>query len=356
MKLRQLIFALLALLALAACGKKQAAAPQLKIEAQPVTVEELALRELEDFITVSGKLEGITDITMSSEASGRVIEVYKKLGDSVKRGERIGRLDSDVYQYRYDQAEATLASAQSAYDNARKNLSYAEASLQKGLISQAEYNTAQSAYKGAKAALDGAKAGLESSRSGVSGSYFTAPEAGLISNLYISAGQVIAPGAPVASITNASRLILKTGVGESQITKLRKGQRAQITHPGLDYPLSGTVRGFGIRPLSGFANYPVEIELANPQGLLPGMIVTAKVLTERYTGLLFTELTNFSNEFGKTYAFVVDADNKAHRRAVSLGRIIGEYVLIQSGLEPGEVIVTSGAENLEEGSLVEIRK
>jgi RND family efflux transporter MFP subunit len=354
---RYLIIAMLALaLSAFSCGRGKGSAPKIEDEIQPVTVEELSLRELDDFITVSGKLEGITQVTMSSEASGRVLQVYKKLGDQVSRGERIGRIENDAYQFRQDQAESGLASAQAAFDTAQRNLNYAEESLKRNLISQAEFNGALSAFKGAKAALDGAKAGVEAARSGVSGSFFTAPESGVISNLNITSGQFVAAGQPVATITNASRLIIKTGVGETQIGKLRKGQTVEISQTGVPGTYRGTVRGFGISPLQGSANYPVEIEVASSQGLMPGMVVSARILTERYTDMLYSSLTYFANEFGKTYAFVIDSANKAHKRQVQLGRIIGENVLIESGVEVGDRIVTSGAENLEEGSKVEIRK
>ena len=354
MKRYLILISIIAIL-LSACGKGKQGPMQTKDEKQPVTVEELSLRELDDFVTVSGKLEGITDITMSSETSGRVVAIYKKLGDRVARGERIGRIDNDVYQYRFDQSEAALASVQSAFDNASKNLNYAEVALKRGLISEAEYNTALSAFKNAKAGLDGAKAGLESSRSGVNASYFTAPEAGVISNLNIVSGQYIGMGAPVASITDASRLIIKTGVGESQISKLKKGQRVEISYPGRSESLAGTVRGFGIRPLNTSSTYPLEIEIANPKGLLPGMVVRAKILTDHYTDLLYSSITNFSKEFGKTYAFVINAQNKAEKREVTLGKVIGEYVLIESGLDVGDKLVSSGSENLEDGSVVEIK-
>ncbi len=357
MKHRYLSLTLLALiLTVFSCGKGKGPASQTKDEKQPVTVEELTLRELDDFITVSGKLEGITDITMSSETSGRVLQVYKKLGDQVSRGDRIGRVDNSAIQYRLDQAEAAVASAQASFDNAQRNLDYAETSLQRNLISAAEYNIALTGFKAAKAALDGAKAGLETAQNGVSGSYFTAPESGVISNLNIMAGQFINAGAPVATITDARRLIVKTGVGETQIGKLRTGQRVEVSYPGMEETLSGTIRGFGIRPLAGSATYPVEIEIANPRSLLPGMVVSARILTTRYTDLLFSSITNFSKEFDKTYAFVIDSDGKARKREVSISQVIGEYGVIASGLEAGERIVTSGAENLEDGSPVEIRK
>ena len=354
--MKQALLALTAMiLLLAGCGRGRGPAAEPVEEIQPVTVEELTLRELDDYINVSGRLEGITNITMSSETSGRILEVYKKLGDRVNRGERIGKVENDVYQYRLDQAEAALASAQASMDTAQRNLNFAEESLKTNLISQAEYNSALTAFKGAKAAYDGAKAGLEAARTGVSGSFFTAPEAGTITNLNISKGQFIMAGAPVATITDASQLLIKTGVSESQIAKLKRGQTVEISYPDLDTPFKGRVRGFGISPLAGSATYPVEIELANTRSLLPGMVVSAKILTNRYTDLLYTSITHFSNEFGSYYAYVIDSENKAHRRKVELGRMIGENALIASGLEVGDLIVTSGAENLEEGRSVEIR-
>ncbi len=351
-----LILTLAILLTLTACGKKKGPATDTAEDIQPVTVEELTLRQLDDYITVSGKLEGATNVTMSSEATGLVLQITKKLGDRVSRGESLGRIDNQAYQDRLAQAEGGLASAQANLDTAQRNLNYAEASLKSKLISQVEYNNAMSAFRGAKAVLDGARAGIEQARMAVNGSKFIAPESGIISNLNIAAGQFIAAGMPVATIVNDSRLVLKTGVGESQISKLKKGQSAEIRYPGLSAPISATVRGFGISPLPGSATYPVEIEIAGTQGLLPGMVVSAKILTERYNDLLYSSLTYFSNEFGRTYVYVIDAKNIARKREVTLGRVIGEYVLIESGVEPGDIIVTSGAENLEEGSKVEIRK
>ena len=145
-------------------------------------------------------------------------------------------------------------------------------------------------------------------------------------------------------------------MGESQIGKLSKGQSVRISYPGLEEPVRGSLRGFGITPLAGTATYPIEIELPGGTGLLPGMVVTARILTDHYKGLLYTSITNIINEFGDNYAFVIDATGQARKREVTLGSIIGEYVVLESGLAEGDRIVTSGAENLESGSRVEIRK
>ena len=292
-----ILLSLMILILVSACNRGGKPGPKAANTTQPVMVEELELRSLSDFITVSGKLEGITNIVMSAESAGRVLQLYKRLGDRVAQGERIGRLDNEVSQIRVEQA-----------------------------------------------------------RSGLSGSYLTAPESGTISNLNVAVGQFLAAGQPVATITNASRLILKTGVGESQIAKLRVGQTAVISMVGSSEQYQGRIRGFGISPLQGSSNYPLEIEISSPRNLMPGMVVSAKILTDTYNNLLYTDITNIVREYDKTYVYVVTPETKAEKRPVTLGNVIGEFVVIANGAEPGERIVTSGAENLEEGSLVEIRQ
>lgn len=340
----------------AACGKKPGKpARAAGKDNQAVMVEELVPGALSDYVQISGKLEGITDITMSSETSGRILQLYKRLGDYVGKGERIGMVENEVLQIRQTQAEAAMTSAEIAMQNAKKNLDYANATRAKNLISEAEYNSAASAYNAAKAAFDGAKAGAEAARLAVSNSYLIAPEAGTISNLMVASGQFINAGTPIAKITDTKSLVLKSGVGESQISKLKKGLGAEISYVGSKQLFHGTVRGFGSSPITNTANYAVEIEIPGNSTLMPGMVVSAKILTNRYKDLLYTGIANISKEFGRDYVYVVEND-KAIKKEVTLGKIIGTEVEILSGVEPGELLVTTGAENLEDGTPVTIRK
>jgi RND family efflux transporter MFP subunit len=292
---------------------------------------------------------------MVSETSGRVLKLYKKLGDSVYKGERIGMVDNSVYQIRLEQAEAAKMSAEAALETAQLNLNSSEVLFKKKTISQVEYNGAIAAFKGAKAGLDGANANLESARNALENSYLAAPEGGIISSLTVSVGQYLNPGTPIAYITDDNTLLLKTGVGESQIGKLRQGQSADVIVQGKDKAVKGFVRGFGIRPLASTANYPLEIELRSSAGLMPGMVVTAKILSGTYKNMLYTSINNVIKEFDRNYIFVVSDKNIAIRKEVKIGRVIGENVIILSGVEAGETIVISGMENLEDNTPVEIR-
>lgn len=347
----------LGLMSITACkkGKDIKENKPVGAEKQPVMVETLQPRSLSEYITVSGKLEGSTDVTMVSETGGRILAIYKKLGDRVAKGERIGMVDNDVYKIRLDQAEAGQLSAEASFETTRLNLTTSENLLKNKSISQVEYNAALSAFKGAKAGLDGAKAGVESARKAYENSYLVSPEAGVISNLMVSAGQYLNPNTPVAYITDNKVLMIKTGVGESQISKIKQGQSVQVTAPGKDAPVSAFIKGFGIRPLPTSATYPVEIQLSGNSGLMPGMVVTARILSGVYQNQLYTSINNIVKEFDRSYVFVIDTNNKAIRKEIQTGRIIGENVLILSGVSVGDKIVTSGMENLEDGTLVQVR-
>lgn len=352
-----LIPILILLLGLSACGKKGGKPQGMDNDNRPVVmVSELALAPLNEYITVSGKLEGITDVTMSSEAGGRVLQLYKKLGDTVSKGERIGLVENDVLKLRLEQAEAALLSAQASFDNASKNLNYAQTARDRQLISEAEYNSALSAFKGAKAGLDGARAGQESAALAVKNSYLSAAEGGVISNLFVTTGQFINPGTPIASITNASTLILKTGVGETQIGKLKRGQPVELRHPDMANAFSGRVRGFGIKPMPNTSTYPVEIETSGTGGLLPGMVVQAKILSNRFPDMLYIPIANLIKEYGRNYVYVIGEGNKARKVEIGLGRTVGEYVEIIAGLNAGDKMVTTGYENLEDGTVVQVKQ
>jgi RND family efflux transporter MFP subunit len=359
-KSKYVIIALSAVLLLSAtlsCRKgNPGPAQQGKEEKQTVMVEELVPRDLNEYISVSGKLEGSTDVIMVSETSGNLMTLYKKLGDRVEKLERIGIVNSEEYGLRLQQAKAAQKSAEASLETARLNLAASEGLFQKKIISQAEYNSAVAAVNGASAALEGANANLQAAQKAYDNSYLVAPAAGIISKLFVTAGQYVTFGTQIAYITDNKSLVIKTGVGESQIGKLKQGQSAEVFVQGSEVAAKGVISGLGIRPLPGAANYPLEIRLLSSKGLQPGMVATARILSGVFKDRLYTSINNISSEYDRYYVYTVGKDNRVSRREVQVGRVVGENVMLLSGVEAGDRIVTTGTENLEDGAVVEIRR
>lgn len=322
----------------------------------PVIVEQVTKRDLQEYITITGKLEGITDITLSSQTSGKVIEIYKHLGDWVKKGEEIGRIDNSYYRIKVEQARAYLLSAEAAYESVSIQMDAAESLYSEGRISQTEYSTTKSNFKKAQAALDDAKANVELAEKNYEYSRFVAPVSGYITALNIEIGEMVTQGSPICSIVNSKRLVIKTGISESDITKIEKGQSVEIFYPPTSKKYSGEITGLGIKPINGTANYPIEIELDNPGGeLYPGMVIEAKIDSNLYKDVIFTSINNIRDDYDKHFLYVIDEEKRAKKVYVEYGVEVSESVIIKSGLEPGDLLVIEGIDSLNDGRKVEVR-
>ncbi len=338
------------------CGKKTVNKQGniTKDEQQVVTVisQPVQLQNLEEYIEVTGKLEGNTDINMSSETSGKIVSLSKRLGDWVNIKEEIGRVDNEAVRIRFEQAKSALSSAEIAKETADLNMKSAENLYKANSISAIEYKQATIALKGAQANLEGAQANLEAAKQTLNNSKLEASASGYITDLPLKVGQYISPGMPVCTIVDSKMLIIKTGVGETDIKKVKKGQNVIVRYSNYPEIYNGTIRGVGIKPLSGTATYPVEIQLNNQQNkLLPGMVINAKILSNTYRGVVYTSYNNVRKIYDKNYVFIIN-NNVAEQREVELGVAVNENVILAKGVKTGERLVIEGSDNLENGTKV----
>jgi len=356
--IRNLFVPALAFLLLAACHGK--GGPQKEESAAtvvPVIIQETQPRDLHQYVSITGTLEGITDITMSSETSGRVVELYKKLGDWVDAGQAIGRVEGESRRIQADQAQAALLAAEAGLEAAQRSWTASEELYARKTISEAEYSQAKSAFKQAQAACNGAQANLDEANKALEHSRFVAPVSGYITSLSLEVGQTVSSGAQVCVLVNPRKLLIKTGVGESAIAGLHVGEKVAISHPSLSAPAEGRITGIGIKPLAGTANYPIEIPLDNPgEKLMPGMVVEGSIESQAIKDVIYVPRDAILEEMTGTFVFVVRPGDTAEHRAVTLGRQIDDQVIVKEGLNPGDKLVVEGMDNLQEGTSVTIRQ
>ena len=320
-------------------------------------INEMIPQNLEEYITLTAKLDGITDIDITSEVSGKVVEIKKQLGDWVNKGEEIGNIDNTDYRIRLEQAEANMLSSEAALSGAQMQLNASENLYEKEIVSELEYSQAVSGFKSAQAAYKGAKAGLEQAQKAYDNSRFVAPLSGYIASMHLEIGQTVNMGSPICSIVNNKQLRIKSGIGENQIQLIKKGQKVFVSYNSDQLVTEGIVTGIGIRPAANSANYPIEIELSNPDmKLYPGMVVEVRILSNIYENVLYTSLNNVLQQYDTRYVYVIDSDNQAEKRIVKLGNVVSENVILEEGIDAGDLLVIEGAENLEDNSFVDIRK
>jgi len=319
-----------------------------------VMVQEMQPGNLEKYIRVTGKLEGIIDVTMRSETNGKVLEILKKLGDWVNASESIGRIDNSDYQNQLDQAEANLMAAEANYETAEIQMNVSEKLYEENKVSESEYLQAKSSLKAAEASLKGAVAGVETARKTFNNSQFIASVSGYISEFNLEIGEYISAGSVVANIVNIKKLLIKTGVGESDVNYIKKGNSVIIAYYGEDYP--ARVTGIGIKPVTGGHNYPVEIELDNKDNkLLPGMIVEGRIHAKTFENVIYTSIENLREQYDQSFVYVINDENRAELHIVELGEKVNQNIILISGIQVGDKLVIDGIDSLIEGSLVDMK-
>ncbi len=337
------------------CNRRSPAErPTREDVAVPVIVEEVELRDLAEFIRITGKLEGIRDVNMVSETTGRILTLNKILGDWIEEGEELGTLDNEVYRIRLEQARAALASANAQLESAAMSYRTTNRLYESGSVSQAEYQQALFAHQSAIAQRDGAAAALESAQKTYNDSRLRAPISGYITSLNLKVGETIFPNTLIAGIVDYRKLLMKGSVSEHNIQAVRKDQAAFIEYQGEEF--SASVRGLGMKPSSNSASYPVEIIMNNDEGkLIPGMVVSANIKVNINESVIYTDTSNIRSRYDEHFVYIIDEDNLARRRKVTRGRVINEFTIIISGLNVGDRLVVEGIDSLEEGSRVNIR-
>ncbi len=322
----------------------------------PVLVNEVKKQDLKEYVTVSGTLSGIIDVTMMSETSGTILEIYKSLGDYVEKGEEIALLDNDHIRIQYEQAQASFLASEASLATANASFNSSEQLFKDGSISKMEYDNAVASLKQAQAGLAGAEANLEASKLSFEKSRLTAPVSGYIASTELEIGNNVTQGTKLLTIVDYTKLKLKTGVNESELFSIKKGQAVTVKSELANQMLKGKITGIGMKPLTNSSTYPIEIEANNPKGnFAPGMVVVGEILSKTYRKQIYTSLNHILDDYGKKFVYVINSEDKAEKRIVELGSIIDEYVIIKSGLAEGDRLVTEGMEMLNEGAPVEIK-
>ncbi|MBN2829659.1 MAG: efflux RND transporter periplasmic adaptor subunit [Candidatus Cloacimonetes bacterium] len=361
MKKSLVIIAVLFLIILVSCNK----APQTPAQkgkmggagiTSPVLIQNLEKRDLKEYITVSGTLEGVVDLAMISETSGKILEIYKKLGDKIEKGEEIAKLDNDYIRIQYEQAMATKLAAESAFESATSSFNVSEKLYKDGSISKLEYDNSKASLKNAQANLAGADASMQAKKLAYDNSRLIAPVSGYIAATDLRVGAYISTGSPVVTIVDYSSLLLKTGVSESELFLVKKHQQVNIKSPLSKSSISGKITGIGMKPKSGTSSYPIEIIATNPNGnYAPGMVVSASILARTYADKIYISRGVVLDDYGTKYVYIVNADLKAEKRIIALGTIVNDQVLVNEGLKPGDKLVVEGMEMLDDGAVVEIK-
>ncbi|MFH1005906.1 MAG: efflux RND transporter periplasmic adaptor subunit [Candidatus Latescibacterota bacterium] len=338
--------------------RERAVAKDAEETAIPVEVQMVAGTPMTETIASVGTIEAWHDVMVSAEGSGRVIEVIVDEGDAVSKGGLILRLDEEWAALDVAQAEAQTQMARAHAAKSKRDLNRNEELFGTNDISVSQIEDIRLGAETAEAAMISAEVALKRARRQLADTEIKSPIAGKVALRHVDVGERVAPGAPVATVVDLSRIKVEISLSEREIAQVRVGQKAHLTvaaYPGKRF--EGTVSRVGLKADAQARAFPVQIAVSeNPdEHLKSGMIARVGVDVNTNADVLLIPQDAVLERMGEQIVYVV-VNNKAVKRSLDLGRRWDERVVVESGLTPGEQLVVAGQENLSEGMQVAVEE
>lgn len=344
---------MVALVAIAGCGKGGENTTTTK--ATPVKVMKAGTGEIASASSLSGKIAAAVDVSVVPKTAGKVAEVPVKVGDVVKKGQVLVKLEGAELGAQVRQAQAALNMARANADVAQRNLQRMEELFRDGAVSQSQLEAARGSADVTQAQVQQAAATLDLMSTQYRNTIIEASQAGLVASLHVEVGEMASPSAPVANIVNIEQVIVEINVAESDINRLGIGQEIKVKVPAVsDQPFTGQVTSVAPAADAATKAFPVKVAIANPnQQLKPGMFAEVELSTEKRSNVIVIPKEAVIKRGEKSIAFVVQ-DGKAVEREVKTGITSNGTVEITSGIAAGEDVVVTGQNSLQNQMPVQV--
>jgi HlyD family secretion protein len=393
------------LLLVSACAKKEAAEATAPAPVQVTSVTQATIRRI---VNGDGVLFPQDQANVIPKIAAPVQKFFVRRGDHVKRGQLMAELENrDLVaaaaesKSAIDQAESNLRAtegstipeavakaqtdleaARQARDAAKKVLDSREQLVKEGALaarlvdeSGLAYAQAQSQYqaaeehlkmfqgvgkdeqiKGAAVQVQTAKAHYESQQAQVAYSKVVSPMAGVVADRPLNEGDIAAPGMPLLTIMDISRVVARINVPQADASSLKVGQTAIVTQTDSSEQTEGKVMVVSPSTDPNTTTVQVWVQIPNSdERLRPGTTVHASIVTEEFKAASVVPVAAIlPGEEGGTAVLTVSADSIAHKKSVKLGVREGNQVQILSGVTPGEEVVVVGGLGVDDKTKVKV--
>ena len=376
-----------------------------KDEGTKVSVEKVATHTITETVTASGKIYPETEVKISPEVSGEIIELNINEGDSVAKGQLLVKINPAIYSSQVQQAEASMQQTQSGVANSKQMSAQSKANFEQAqsnytrnkklftdkVISATEFEQIEATFKAAKASYEAAQAniaggnfgvkasaaGLSQARENLLKTSIIAPRSGIISALSVKKGERVLgtsqmQGTQLLSIADMSRIELRVDVSETDIAKVKIGDTSIITADAYrNRKFTGVVSKIAVSSTTASAgssdqvtNYTVHI-LILPQSysdivstgkykypFKPGMSASVDIQTRREYNILSVPVNAVTtrdwadsvqnDDSIRQVVFVYNStDKKVMLRDVQTGIQDNKFIQIINGLKANEEVVVA---------------
>lgn len=331
-----------------AAGEGDGAAADTTSAARVVDVETRTVRPgaFVDRLHMTGTVEAERTVELSAQESGRITELPAEKGTRLQAGAPIAEIDARELRAQLEEARAQADLAQERWQRRR------ELYEKKNAISELDYLQARSRAKQAAARVDRLEARLADKT-------IEAPFTGVLDQRSVEVGTTVSPGQTAATMVDLRPVKVSAGVPERYANDVAPGDSATVTVSSLDDEMfRGELTYVGSAVDEESRTLPIEIELPNLDGRLkPRMVADVSMVRRRWSESIAVPqdaVLRTSDGFAVYVIEDAESGSVARRRAVELGPRESDRVLVRSGLQPGDRLVTVGQQQLADGDRVRL--
>ncbi len=328
-------------LILSGCGKPREGhpAPGVALPAAPVRIQTVEVRNLPVVEEVVGTVRPRLRATLEAKLSGRIDKLPVALGQPVKRGELVGRLDTPEIKARFDQAEASLQQAE-------RDWKRVSSLFNQHAATRADFDAADSRYLVAKAAVAEARAMLDYVE-------IVAPFDGVVTRKWVDVGDLALPGKALVDLEDPTTLQFEADVPEALISRIHRDTPMPLRVDSVAGDLTGTVAEVAPSADAASRTFRVKVNLPENPALKSGQFGRLQVPVGE-SACVSVPASAIVQRGQMEIVFTVE-EQRAKLHLVKSGRRIGPRTEILSGLDEKDSVVVEGAAQLVDGQPVEVK-
>ncbi len=363
--------------------------------AKPIRVEVVRRDSVRRAVDVVGTLAAVDQVTISSEADGKVSRILADLGDRVTAGQLLIKIDNEKQQYTYDQQQAALARALAQYgasdpqnlpdiektpDAQRANADLVQATqafdranelFKRTLISQQALDDARAALQSKRAIYNAALQNGKNLRASIQASEATmklagrqlrdtdirAPFDGFVEKRLVNLGELVKTQMPVMAVVRLNPLKVIAEIPEKMAPWISAGQAVDLqvdAYQGRTF--TGKVSRISPGVNASTRAFPFEALVPNTDTVLkPGTFARVHIESGKIDDVLSVPYAALQYRYGVNRVFVVNGDKLAMRE-LSVGERLGDRIEVVSGVKAGERVAVTDVDTLADGVAVAVTK
>ena len=328
----------------------------------PVAAAPVKRGDLNRYLSAIGTVTAFNTVTVKTRADGQIVKVAFKEGQTVHQGDLLVEIDPHPYQAALGQAEGTLAKDQATLANAKITLERDRMLFQQGVIAAQDYDNQQAVVGQSAGTVESDRANIAAAKVQLDYTRITAPITGRIGLRLVDQGNIVhaADTTGLAVITQLQPIAADFSIPEDNLPQVSKDMRngQTLSVAAWDRELktqlaTGTLETFDSQIDQTTGTIKLKAVFPNTDySLFPNQFINIKVLVDTKRDTLLVPAAAVQRNPQGTFVYVVKPNHTVDARRVTIGATQGDVIALDSGVSPGEMLVTDGLDKLQSGTKV----